>query len=131
MINPVKSGLYLAMLNGYWEVLRFRIYDEHSESEHHEWQYPNNPINIATKYDSYPTEWMELPEVTDRWSKDAPLDGQLCVVHLMGSKSEDHGLAIMKYSAKDMAFVFYYPYDGWSKDYEDWQIDGWGLIVTK
>ena len=40
VINPVKSGLYLAVLNGYWSVLRFQIYAEYSESEHSEWQYP-------------------------------------------------------------------------------------------
>ena len=131
MINPVKDGLYLAVLTAdYWEVVRFVIYDEHTESEHHEWQYPNNPIDIESKYDVHPKKWIELPEVTDRWSKDAPLDGQLCVIHLVGSKNEDDGLAVAKYSSKD-GFVFEHPYDNWSKDYEDWQIDGWGLIVTK
>jgi hypothetical protein len=122
MINPTTSGLYLAVINGYWNVLRFQIY----ESERSEWQYPGNPVDIATKYDSHPTKWVDLPEITDRWSKDTPLDGQLCVVHLVSSKNEDHGLAVMKYNTNE--FVFEFPYDNWSKDYEDWQIDGWGLI---
>jgi hypothetical protein len=126
MDNPVKAGIYLVMMNNQIEVLKFQIYDEYSESETHEWQYPNNPIDIEKKYDHHPSKWTNLPEITDRWEKEPPLDGQICVVRLVGKKLEDHGLAIAKY--KDKSFVFESAYGGWEKDYDDWQFDAWGLV---
>lgn len=126
MNNPLKSGLYLVIMNRLFDILRFQIYDEHTETETSEWQYPGNPINIATKYDHHPSKWIEMPEVTDRWSKDEPLNDQICVVHLVGKKLEDHGFVIAKY--KDQLFIFEPAYGGWQKDYDDWQIDAWGSV---
>lgn len=126
MDNPVEDGLYLVVMNNQLEILRFRIYNEHTESETHEWQYPNNPIDIERKYDHHPSKWTKLPEVTDRWSKEPPLEGQICIVHLISNKCEDHGFAVAKY--KNQSFVFEPAYSSWEKDYDDWQFDAWASI---
>lgn len=125
-MNPTSEGLYLGKFHkcGDWNVLRWA-----GDGEWDGWQYQNNPINIARKYDQHVCEWRDLPMVKDRSEQDPPADGALCVVHLLGERADDHGLAVATYDAKNMTFKFIPAYDGWTKDYDDWQFDGFGIIA--
>jgi hypothetical protein len=118
---PTTPGLYIATINHFQHIC---------EWTGHCWYYPNNPIDIYTKYGDVVSNWIQLPTINDRDTSDYPLDKSLCVVKLVGSKLQDHGLAIATYDAPNYTFKFTPPYDGWTKDYDDWQFVGWGLIPS-
>ena len=126
MNPPATVGLYLGKFHkgDDWSVLQWA-----GDGEWDGWQYPNNPINIARKYDQYVCEWRYMPALIDRWSVEPPPHGTLCVVQLVGSHFEDHGLAVATYDAPNMSFKFTSSYDGWTKDYDAWQFEKYGIIA--
>jgi hypothetical protein len=86
MEDLIERGIYLTVMDWHFVILQFEICKYKREDETHEWWHPGNPIDIARKYHKHPSKWTKLPEITDRWSKEPPLDGQICVVHLISNK---------------------------------------------
>lgn len=92
------------------------------------WCYPGNYIDIASKYDQHVFKWQEMPEIKVRWEVEEPPIGSTCIVKLVDTNNNNHGYAIATYT--DIGFVFTYPYEGWAKDYDDWQFVGFSIINT-
>jgi hypothetical protein len=122
MLLPTNPGLYIVVTTPHYKHI--------CEWTCEYWCHPGNYIDIAQKYDEHVSSWQDIPPINDRGTSDLPLDNTLCVVKLIGSKCEDHGLAIATYDATNYTFKFSFPYDAWTKDYDDWQFVGWTPIPS-